>query len=114
MEIRIIEKEPIALPKLAKIISEAGKKSEINDVQKKIQSTSKKYSKISDTHAEKLEKELVELGIPTLSKEHIAQLINIMPADISELKTIFAGSKANIAPENFNKILDLTLKYRKK
>jgi len=114
MEIKILEKEPISLPRVTKMISEAGKKAELLDVQKKIQGTAKKYAKTSEANAEKLEKEIVELGIPALTKEVIVEVINTMPADVSELRTIFMSSKVSVAPENLNKILDLILKYRKK
>ncbi|MBD3263382.1 hypothetical protein GF374_03315 [Candidatus Woesearchaeota archaeon] len=113
MDIDIIEKEPLALPEVKKIISGLGKKAKLPDVQQKAHTFANEFGKISPAQAEKLQKELKELEIPMFTDEHIAQITNIVPQDLAELKSIFVGSKTTIAPENFKKILDIVLKYRK-
>ena len=114
MDIKIIKKEPLTYVALNKIISGLGKKSELPTIQQKVQTFVKKFSKIKEADATKLAEELRALEIPMFTEEHIAQIINIMPQDLAELKSIFAGSKTTISPENFKKILDVVLKYSKK
>jgi len=114
MDIKIIKKEPLTLVKINKILSGLGKKSELPPIQQKVINFTKKFSKISESNAEKLFEELKNLGVPMLTDEHIVQIINIMPKDLAELKSVFAGSKTTVSPENFKKILDVVLKYNKK
>lgn len=114
MDIKVVKKEPLTLVEVNKTISGLGKKSELPAIQQKVLTFAKKFNKITEAHAKKLAEELRGLEIPMFSEEHIVQIINIMPKDLAELKSVFAGSKTSISPENFKKILDVVLKYSKK
>lgn len=114
MDIKTIKKEPLTLLDVNKQVSKLGKKSEMPAIQQKVLTFAKKFNKIPGTDARKLAEELKSLEIPMFSQDHITQIINMMPQDLAELKSVFAGSKTTIAPENFKKIHDLVLKYSKK
>ena len=114
MDTKIIKKEPLALVDAGKIVSGLGKKAELPTIQQKVQTFAKKFSKITSANVAKLAKELHGLEIPLFTEDNIAQICNILPQDLAELKSIFAGSKISISPENFKKILDIVIKYSKK
>lgn len=114
MDIKIVKKEPLTLVEVNKTVSSLGKKAELPAIQQKVQTFAKKFSKITGANAAKLAGELKGLEIPMFTEEHIAQIVNIMPQDLAELKSIFAGSKTTISPENFKKIHDIVMKYSKK
>jgi len=114
MDIKIVKKEPLTLVDVNKTVAGLGKKAELPAIQQKVHTFAKKFSKTTGANADKLAKELKGLEIPMFTEEHIVQIINTMPNDLAELKSIFAGSKTTITPENFKKILDIVLKYSKK
>jgi len=113
MDAKIMNKEPVTFPKLAKTIQGIGKKEERSEIQNKILDIAKKNTKIKEDAAEALVSELKTLEIPGFSDDTIVQLANILPADLSELKAVLAGTKATISPENFQKIHDIVQKHNK-
>lgn len=114
MDIEVIEKKPLTLIEVEKTISRLGKKSELPSIQQKIHTFAKRFSKIKEADAQKLADELRALQIPMFSEEYIAAVIDIMPRDLAELKSIFAGAKITFSSESFKKILDIILKYKTK
>jgi len=113
MDAKITNKEAVTFPKLAKVIQGIGKKEERSEIQNKILDIAKKNTKVKEDAAETLISELKALEIPGFSDDAIVQLANILPADLSELKAVLAGTKATISPENFQKIHDIIQKYNK-
>lgn len=113
MDLKIIKKEPLTLPQLNKTISGLGKKAERTDIQNKVLDFTKKFGKLSEANSRKLAAELQGLDIPTLTQEHITQIINVLPSDLAELKVVFAGTKTTMTPENFKRIHDVIIKYKK-
>lgn len=113
MDTKILDKEAVTFPKLAKIIQGIGKKEERSEIQNKILDIAKKNTKIKDDDAEALIAELKSLEIPGFNADIIVQLANILPADLTELKAALAGTKATISPENFQKIHDIIQKRNK-
>ena len=113
MDTKIVNKEAVTFPKLAKIIQGIGKKEDRSEIQNKILDIAKKNTKIKDDAAEALITELKSLEIPGFNDDIIVQLANILPADLTELKAALAGTKATISPENFQKIHDIIQKHNK-
>jgi DNA-directed RNA polymerase subunit F len=113
MELKIIAKEPLSLPQVAKMVKGLGKKDERAEVQNKILDFAGAHLKMKEDEAEKLREELRALDIATLSAEHITQIIDILPQDLAELKSVFAGSKTNLSPEQFQRIAEICQKVKK-
>ena len=113
MDEKIIEKQPVSLNKLAKKLSKI-KKKEIIPIQQKVFDFAKKFTKMTDSNAEKLEKELKALDITRLAEDHITDITNFAPQDLAELKTLFVKTNTTLPPEDFKRILDLIDKYRSK
>ncbi len=113
MDTKITEREPVSIPEVADFASKIGKVTDLLDMQNKMRIHAKDFSKLSKTDAEKLAKELKELGIIRLAQEQLIQIVSILPKDIAELRTIFAGEKTTIKPEDLQKILDVVKKFVK-
>src|SRR3989338_3808622 len=109
----IIQKEPLHLPALVKVLQAIGTKEERAEIQNKILDYAKAQASLKEADAEKLKEELRSLDIATMAPEQITQIIDILPQDLSELKSVFAGSKTNLSPEQFEKILGICKKYSK-
>ncbi len=113
MELKVITREPLSLPQVVKIVKGIGNKEERAEVQNKILDFAKDHVKMKEDEAEKLREELRALDIATLSAEHITQIIDILPQDLAELKSVFAGSKTNLSPEQFQRIHEICQKIKK-
>lgn len=112
MELRILDKEPIHMAELAGELKKISKK-ELKGLQQKTGDYALKFSKLNKDREAKLYQDILGLEIPRLEVEHIAAIVNLLPRNETELKTIFAGSKTTLAPENIVKILDTLKKYEK-
>jgi DNA-directed RNA polymerase subunit F len=112
MDEKIIEKQPVTLQELAKQLGEI-KKKEMTPIQQKVHDFAKRFSKITPANAAKLKEDFKKLDITRLTDDHIADMINIMPQDLSELKTIFVKTNTTLPPEDFKRISELINKYRK-
>ncbi len=103
----------IGLGEIAEILKPKNKKEELQPIQQKAMDHSIKFSKLNKSQELKLTEELKSLEVPRMTEEHIVTIVSLMPRAISELKTIFAGTKTTIAPENIDKIQQTLSKYEK-
>ncbi|MBW3012649.1 hypothetical protein KY325_05140 [Candidatus Woesearchaeota archaeon] len=69
------------------------------------------FVKISHTKAKELHDELEKLQIPRLAEDHIIKIIDIMPANVEELKVVLQGYALTVSKENMKKICDAVAKY---
>ena len=112
-ELKIIKTQPLTLAAVGEELKPKTKKAEIPTIQQKVLEHSAQFSKLNKSQEHKLTEELRALEVPRMTEEHIATIVNLMPKAVSELKTIFAGTKTTIAPENVEKIQQLLSKYEK-
>ena len=89
------------------------KQKELSPIQQRVKDHSIKFSKLNKAEELKLAQDIAGLGIPRLDDEYIALIVDLLPKNINELRMIFAGSKVNLAPESFDKIMDVLKKYAK-
>jgi DNA-directed RNA polymerase subunit F len=108
---KIISKEAIAIPSIEKVLK-SRKKDERAEIQNKVLGHSKKFGKLTETESNKLVQELQGLEIPGLTKEEIIAIADIVPATLTELRSVLSG-KANLSPENFKRISDIVVSYTK-
>lgn len=111
-ELKIAKSHPLTLGQIADEIKPKAKE-EISPIQQKVLDHSVKFSKLNKSQELKLTEELKALDVPRMTEEHIATMVNILPAAVSELRIVFAGSKTTIAPENLEKIQQTLSKYEK-
>ena len=99
----------IPLAKAKELLSNASKERELTDVQASALKHLAKFSKVSEEKAAKLQKELVSLGL----EEMLAvKVIDIMPANIDELRSILYPHVQNLEQELGNKIIETLHKSR--
>lgn len=72
----------------------------------------KKFNKLSKSEANKMKKELEEMG---LSERLALKMVEIMPIDASQVKLILAmdKSRAPTEDETVNKLIEVVKKYSK-
>ena len=103
----------LSLGEIAEELKPKSKKDELEPIQQKVMDYSIKFSKLNKSQELKLIEELSALEVPRMTEEHIATIVNLMPKAVSELKTIFAGTKTTIAPENLESIQKTVNKHEK-
>ena len=111
-ELKIIKSIKMSLGQIAEALK-PGKKEELIPVQQKAFDHAVKFSKLNKSQELKLTEELKSLEVPRMTEEHIVTIVDLVPRSISELKTVFAGTKTTIAPENIDKIQKTLSKYEK-
>ena len=67
----------------------------------------KRLSNGKDIKELKLVKAIKDLEIPLLTEANAIEIANILPKNLNELRTIFAGSKITVAPENLDKLFEV-------
>jgi DNA-directed RNA polymerase subunit F len=111
MSEEILSKEPIAVPLLVGFLKDI-KKENRAEVQERLLEYSKRNSKLSEADCKKLVAELKEMNIPGFTPDLAVALANVLPATMTEIKSVLSG-KSNINPENFKKIQEVLTKYSK-
>ena len=62
---------------------------------------------MDEKKAKDLYKKIEALDIPRLKEAHICKMIDVMPTNINDLKSILQGQPVTIKDENLKKILDV-------
>jgi DNA-directed RNA polymerase subunit F len=93
----------IPLAKAKELLNDASKERELNDVQSSALKHMSKFSKVSAEKAAKLEKELVSLGLEELLA---VKVIDVMPANIDELRSVVYPHIQTLDQELGNKIVE--------
>jgi DNA-directed RNA polymerase subunit F len=93
----------IPLAKAKELLNDASKERELNDVQTSALKHVSKFSKISADKAAKLQKELVALGLEDIMA---VKVIDIMPANLDELRSVLYPRIQNLDQDLGNKIVE--------
>jgi DNA-directed RNA polymerase subunit F len=99
----------IPLAKAKELLTEASKERQLNDVQAAALKHVAKFSKVSADKASKLQKELVSLGLEEMMA---VKVIDVMPANLDELRSILYPNIQNLEQDLGNRILELLHKSR--
>lgn len=100
----IINKEVITLAEV-KALLQAVKPEEMDQIQRWTYDYVVKFSKLDEKRSNQLKKELVERC--DLKEEEAAEVVNILPQSLEELRAFTFGWKKLILTENLEKILNI-------
>lgn len=112
MEIKILDEKPLLLPEVEKELKKVDKKDRLA-VQELSYDFARKFSRLNTETAKKLVEEINNLEIPRVGNFHVYQIVTLMPKNLGELRSIFAGTKTTVTPENMKNILSIVKKYEK-
>ena len=114
-EIKIIEEKPISMAEL---------REEIKDIKKRDAELSFRTAKISEQleilkivkpkDAEEMFEKIQKLSIPRLKDTHIYKLIDILPANMIELKNLVQSYSLSVTNDNLEKVLEIVSEYAPK
>ena len=98
--------QPLNMQETLKVIGNL----EENEKTKQLEKFIKKFSKIKTEKAEALDKEISELGLLKLKKEHIVKIVDLLPENTTDLSKIFTD--ISLDEDETDKILGVVKKYR--
>jgi DNA-directed RNA polymerase subunit F len=104
------EPEPVSVVEALEILEERKKEGELGYEQQLAYEHAKKFAKLSKEKAEKLEKELIELG---LGKRLAKKIIDIMPMNDLQLKQVLIFEKRSFDDSVIASIIEKINNYRK-
>ena len=110
---KIISQTPLTLPEVRELMEE--REMQLNSLQMRVLNYVRKYSKLSPDKARELVRELMEKF--ELTREEAAQIVDICPTHVEELRAILSGYKRLVSfllfsEEKMQSIVELIRKYR--
>ena len=106
---KISSEKIITIPELKKLLEKIQAKRELSLVERVTFEYAIKFSKVDPEKVDSLKKELLDFGLP---EEITAQLINIMPSTIEEIRSILSSLPKVFTTEEIKKIKDIIDKHR--
>ena len=113
--LKIIEEVPVTLVHLKEDLQRIKKRDEeLNFRANKTEEYLNTFSTMKPSDAEELFSKLKELGLPRVRDDHLVQLIDLLPLNVEELKTVMSAYSVTISTDNAKKIVDLVVEYAKR
>lgn len=110
---QILSASPVSNAESLDIINQKAKKQELTYREEKSKDYLKSFSGITFKNFKAAKKELEELKIARLEEHHIIKILDIMPKNGTELRSIVSNSGTVLVDESVKKILDVLGKYTK-
>lgn len=104
--IEIIEENPVSMSHVKKFLSDNKKKGDLNFRASKTLDYVNNFKTKSISETESLKKSLEELNIPRLKINHIYKILDIMPKNAVELKSVMQNSGLALSNEHIKKIVN--------
>ena len=98
----IINKQPVTMAEVAKIVKAI-------DEKKPIHGYLKKFCKTSEADAKKLKEEVAALNNPKFKEEHYIKIADFIPKDIEDLGKVV--NDVSLSEQESNAVLEITKKY---
>lgn len=108
----ILESKPLSIPEVRELlerIEESNKDFEMTTQQRIVYEYVKKFSKIAPDKAREMLEELSKLGLP---REICVKIVDIMPEDLDDLRTILGKSSYAADKNLLENILEIVSRYR--
>ena len=106
-DIEIVEQRPLSLIEVKESLSLHKEKfKELNFRSQKVEGYVQDFAAVDKEKAIELEKKLSE-AVQKLKERHIKKIIDVMPADLNQVKTIFTGEAINLKQEELKQIVDI-------
>lgn len=99
----------IPLSEAKELLEEESRKRELTELQKAALNHASKFSKLHAKEAKELQKELISLG---LTEQAATKIVDILPSNVDELRTILYPSIQNLDADLANKIMETIGKFR--
>jgi DNA-directed RNA polymerase subunit F len=108
----IISEEPLDLIEVKKLMAKIKKRDdELNFRASRLENYLNHFAKMTQKDAQALHKEIDDLQVPRLKKEHADALVNFLPKSPEDFKVVMQSFSITINKENRDKLLEAIAKY---
>ena len=97
----ILDRQPLNLNEVQEILKDIPD----NEKKEQMEIYLKKFLKTKPTQAKKIKQDLEALDLLKLKNEHVVKIIDLLPADASDLNKIFTD--VSLSEDETNKILEI-------
>lgn len=109
---KIISKQIISNSEVSNLLNEKSKETELTYREEKTKDYLKKFSKLDVAKFNKVKEEIITLDIPRLEIDYILKIVDILPKNGTELRSIVSNTGTILVDENVDKIINVLNKYR--
>ncbi|RLE79086.1 MAG: hypothetical protein DRJ51_08445 [Thermoprotei archaeon] len=109
--IKVIEEELLTLPEVKRLLQEKAKRMELSSTEQLTLDYATKFSKLEAEDAKTLLEKLLEFG---MKKETAVQIVNILPENEEELRTLLMMEEKFFSGEELKAMIELIGKFRLK
>ncbi len=110
----VLNEKPMMMAEVKEELERIRKRdTELNFRAAKTEEYLNQFVQLDGKTAKEIYDKLIKLEVPRLRDLHISKIIDLMPANINELKTIIQGYTITVSNENLKKIIDVLDAYRK-
>ena len=108
----VISEDPMTLAEVKAELNKIKKRDgELNFRAGKCEDYLNQAVSLSASKADELKTSIEKLNIPRLKPEHIAKVVDILPATLEDVKVIFQGYTLNVSQDNMKKIAEAVAKF---
>ena len=109
MKTKIISEKPISFTEVKRILNQTKEQgtNELSFVAQKTHAYLEQFSTLDIKKAEILFKKLTALEIPRFKDLHLWKLIDLLPADPKDVRTVLQGYNITLTNDQLKKIVDI-------
>jgi DNA-directed RNA polymerase subunit F len=106
---KVNDEKFVAWPEIKKILEKKEKEKELSYEQKNALDHLRKFTKLSEKSAAEMVEDLGKME--RLKEKHIISIINHMPQDPDDVRTLFANEVINLSEDDRKKIVSIVKKF---
>jgi DNA-directed RNA polymerase subunit F len=108
----ILSEESLDLVEVKKLMAKVKRRDEeLNFRASRLENYLNQFAKMTQKDATALQKEITDLDVPRLKKEHIDALVTFLPTSPEDFKVVMQSFSITINKENREKILEVIAKH---
>ncbi len=105
---KVIKETPITIVELKQKIEQIKKKEKEPNLRvQKTEEYLNLFVHLKLEKAKELKEKIVKLDVPRLKDEHITKIIDILPMEVDDLKSLLQGYTITVSKENLQKIVEV-------
>jgi DNA-directed RNA polymerase subunit F len=110
----IVSETPVSMHDLKEELVKIKKRDkELNYRATKVEEYLNQFVHLKNKQYTEIKEKIEKLQVPRLRELHIYKILDVMPANIEELKTILQGYTITVSNENLKKIVDIITEITK-
>jgi DNA-directed RNA polymerase subunit F len=109
---KLIQESPLPLPELKEKLESIEKRDkELTFRGNKVKDYLNKLIKLDTKQTAELKQKILDLEIPRIKDRQIIKILDILPEDLDDLRSVFTGETTTVTQENMEKLIEAVKPY---